>query len=167
MEVRRIRAGEWRELRELRLRALADAPDAFGSTLEEESNLSEEAWRDWAAGGADGGTSFVAIAMDGGRWIGMAIGAPHLDHPGDAGLFAMWVDPADRGQGIGRRLVTDVISWADAASFPAIRLRVTTTNDAAMHLYDTCGFVDAGERAPLRDGSNVIAASMTRTRPDE
>ncbi|MGZ6545915.1 MAG: hypothetical protein ACXVEI_11425 [Actinomycetota bacterium] len=32
-EIRRIGAGEWRELRDLRLRALTDAPDAFTATF--------------------------------------------------------------------------------------------------------------------------------------
>lgn len=165
MEVRRIRADEWEELRDLRLRALADAPDSFGATYEAESADPDDEWRDWAATGADGGTCFVAIALDGERWIGMAMGAPHFDHPGDAGLFAMWVDPADRGQGIGRWLANDVVSWADASGFPVIHLRVTTTNEAARRLYEACGFVDTGERAPLREGSDGTAASMTRTRP--
>ena len=34
--VRRVRAEEWERLRETRLRALADAPMAFGATLADE-----------------------------------------------------------------------------------------------------------------------------------
>ena len=103
MEIRRIRADEWRELRDLRLRALQDAPDAFGSTYEEESGDTESQWMEWASGAADGGSSFGVIAVDEEAcWIGMAIGAPHSDHPGEAGLFAMWVDPAARGSGVAR-----------------------------------------------------------------
>jgi hypothetical protein len=39
MEVRQARAADWESLRELRLRALADAPDAFASTLETERSF--------------------------------------------------------------------------------------------------------------------------------
>jgi ribosomal protein S18 acetylase RimI-like enzyme len=75
VEIRRIGKDEWQELRELRLRALIDAPDAFGST----------------------------------------------------------------------------------------RLRATTSNDDAIRLYERCGFLDNGDREPLREGSDVVTMSMTRS----
>jgi GNAT superfamily N-acetyltransferase len=160
LELRRIRADEWPGLRDIRLRALLDAPDAFGSTYEEEANDPEHAWIDWARDGAEGGTSFCVTASDDGRWVGLAIGAPHRDHPGEAGLFAMWVDPAFRGAGIGRGLVERVVAWAGSEGFPVLRLRVTVSNDAAVRLYARAGFLDRGDRPPLRDGSEVTTMSM-------
>ena len=54
-----IRLGEedWRAWRAVRLAALADAPGAFGSTLEDEQALGEEAWRAMTRGAA----IFVAV----------------------------------------------------------------------------------------------------------
>ena len=40
--VRRIAEDEWGVLRDLRLHALADSPDSFGSTYERESGYSDE-----------------------------------------------------------------------------------------------------------------------------
>jgi len=51
VEVRQAGAADWALLRELRLRALADAPDAFASTLDQEAVFPEEVWRQRAEGG--------------------------------------------------------------------------------------------------------------------
>ena len=163
VEIRRIDRSEWPALRELRLRALIDSPDAFGSTHDQETSDPEAAWRDWAADGAKGGTGFTAIAVGDGGWVGMAVGAPHLEHPGELGLFGTWVDPSVRGEGIGRRLVDAVVAWARTAGFPTIRLRVTTSNLAGIRLYERCRFLDEGDRTPLREGSDVVTMSMTRS----
>ena len=44
LEVRRLRADDWQAYRNLRLRALADSPDAFGSTWEVEHAKPDEYW---------------------------------------------------------------------------------------------------------------------------
>ncbi len=160
--IRRIEAGGWRELRDLRLRALQDAPDSFTVTYEEESAIPDARWMDWATDLAEGGSSFGLVAEGDGRWIGMAVGGPHRDHPGQAGLFAMWVDPSARGAGVARALVEGVVTWARSAGFPVIRLRVTLSQDAAVRLYTRCGFSDEGRRLPLREGSDIMTMSMTR-----
>jgi GNAT superfamily N-acetyltransferase len=161
-ELRRIHADEWRELRDLRLRALRDAPDAFGSTYEREIEYPDQDWLEWAVDSGEGGSSITVIALDDGRWIGMAMGAPHRDHPEEAGLFAMWVDPGARGAGVGRALIERVVVWAGSAGFAVLRLRVTVSNDAAVRMYARMGFSDLGDRLPLRDGSDVLTMSMTR-----
>ena len=42
--VRAFEAHEWQTFRELRLRALADAPDAFARTLAQEKEFSDAEW---------------------------------------------------------------------------------------------------------------------------
>ena len=161
VEIRRIGAEEWRELRDLRLRAVRDAPDAFTATFEEESLQSDGYWAEWATAMAEGGSSFGLVAVGERRWIGMVVGGPHRDYPGEAGLFAMWVDPSARGTGVARALVEGVVAWAGSAGFPVLRLRVTLSNEPAVGLYVRCGFSDAGLRKPLREGSDVMTMSMT------
>ena len=48
MEVRQTGSDDWATLRRLRLRALADAPGAFASTLEAELAFPDDVWRAWA-----------------------------------------------------------------------------------------------------------------------
>ena len=74
VEIRRIRADEGLRLREVRLRALAEAPLAFGSTLAREQTFPESAWHERAAGGASGSDRATFIAEGAGRWVGMATG---------------------------------------------------------------------------------------------
>ncbi|MET9230143.1 GNAT family N-acetyltransferase [Lentzea sp. NPDC003310] len=50
-----------------------------------------------------------------------------------------------RGKGVGRALTTDMIDWARGAGFAAIQFNaVVDTNAAALHLYESLGFVTLG-----------------------
>jgi AcrR family transcriptional regulator/GNAT superfamily N-acetyltransferase len=63
-------------------------------------------------------------------------------------LARLIVDPAERGHGIGRRLVTELVMRARAA-FPRVFMRVHPTNTAALRCYTAAGFepVDADQMA--------------------
>ena len=54
MEVRQTGSDDWATLRRLRLRALADAPGAFASTLEAELAFPDDVWRAWAGHSSTG-----------------------------------------------------------------------------------------------------------------
>ena len=90
MEIRRINIDEWEVLRDLRMRALAEDPDAFRHDLDHASGQSDAEWRDWI-GSPDRG--FFAAVADDGSLVAMVVGAPVDDRPGAAGLFGMWVGP--------------------------------------------------------------------------
>lgn len=143
--------------RDIRLRALESDPDAFGVTLAHALTEDDATWQrrterpDWMA--------FVAIAEHG-RFVGMANGGPAPDHPEAAGVYGMWVAPEARGHGLGRRLLEAVEGWAREAGYGLIGLGVTTTNEPAIRLYESSGYVDLGERHPLRDDSDLEIALM-------
>jgi GNAT superfamily N-acetyltransferase len=161
MEVRRARADEWQALREIRLAALADSPDAFGSTLAEERDADEARWRGWLTGEGWAGDVATFIAEAPGPLLGMATGYRPDDRPTTGWLFAMWVRPERRGEGIGRQLVTAVEEWAASLDIDQLLLHVTDGNDGAVRFYASCGFVvtsDAPE--PLREGSDRMTRTM-------
>lgn len=156
--VRRLRPDEWRELRALRLLALADAPDAFGATLAEAEADPDAAWQ-LRAGSDD---RVVIVAESGGRLVGMASGGRAPVEGNAAGLYSMWVEPAARGSGVAAAIVAAVIAWAREAGYPVVGLGVTTTNARAIALYRRLGFADTGDRHPLREGSGLEIQIMVR-----
>ena len=160
MEIRRVVPDDWETLRELRLRALASNPDAFGATLEEASARPDAEWLAWVD--APERAIFAAVAADG-RSVGMAVGSPAPEHGQTLRLTGMWVAPEARRQGVGAALIGAVEGWARAAGYRSIGLGVTVTNPSAIRLYEACGYVETGERHPLRDGTDLTIQIMGKT----
>lgn len=161
MWVHRARADEWEALREIRLAALADSPDAFGSTLAEERDADEARWRGWITGAGWAGAVATFVADGPGPLLGMATGYRPNDRPTTGWLFAMWVRPERRGEGIGRQLVAAVEEWAASLDIDRLLLHVTDGNDGAARFYMSCGFVGTSDAPePLREGSDRVARTM-------
>jgi ribosomal protein S18 acetylase RimI-like enzyme len=148
LEVRRLLPADWELLREVRLRALADAPEAFGSTYDRELAFDEAEWRRRAG---DNGW-FVATVEQ--RAVGIVAGYRALEWlPDRRALVAMWVDPAARGSGVAVHLVDAAARWAREDGADTLILGVVDTNDRARALYVKCGFVATGQREPLPSDS--------------
>jgi GNAT superfamily N-acetyltransferase len=147
------------------LRALADAPLAFGSTLAKEETYSDDLWRERAKRGADGVDSVTFVAERDGRWLGMATGLPRdPEMPDDPRpvLVAMFVAPEARGSGLGAALVDAVLSWARDRQADGLTLWVTASNEAAIALYERLGFRPTGERRPVDHTPAVESIRMAR-----
>ena len=71
--VRRLAAQEWRLYRDLRLRALADSPDAFERTFDEARALPDDAWQARLAEGTSSERSLPLVA-ELGEPVGLAWG---------------------------------------------------------------------------------------------
>ena len=119
--IRRIRPDEGPSLRAFRLRALADAPMAFGSTLAREQAFTESVWRERAERGGSGDDSITFVAEHDGRWLGIVTGLARdpdvLDDPRPE-LVAMFVAPDARGHGVGAALVGAVVAGPERARRP-------------------------------------------------
>jgi GNAT superfamily N-acetyltransferase len=147
--VRRIRRGEGDRLRDIRLRALRDAPAAFASTFEAESTRPPTAWAEaataWSAG--DGTATFVAEADE--HWLGLigALRAP--ERPELVELVSMWVAPESRRLGIAQSLIGEVVAWARSVGADGVALWVARDNAGAIATYQRVGFRLTGEHQPL------------------
>jgi GNAT superfamily N-acetyltransferase len=142
--------------RTVRLRSLADSPDAFGSTLEREQAFTEDDWLARLSPPA------VLVLDDGGDPIGL--GAGFEVRPGVLLVVAMWVDPAWRGHGLSRRVLDLVVDWAREHDLE-VELDVTRDNPAGRAAYERYGFVYTGDQEPLREGSPIVMDRMVLPRP--
>jgi ribosomal protein S18 acetylase RimI-like enzyme len=157
MEVRQVQAADWQALRQLRLRALADASDAFASTLEAEQALLDEIWRQRAKGGS---ASANFIACEGGVDVGLAAAFAEPDAPGRMHLVSMWVDPGYRRRGVARALVDQAVRWAADRRAGEVILWVADHNSAAHRLYEQLGFRPTGESQPLPSNPAVTESCL-------
>ncbi|PFG39898.1 acetyltransferase (GNAT) family protein [Georgenia soli] len=141
--VERVSEQDWRTLRDVRLRALAEAPQAFGSTLERELAFDESTWRERAAAGR------TFLALRAGQVVGLAGYYVEPGHEDERQLVSMWVDPYARGSGAAALLVSAVREAAAAEGARTLTLFVADGNDRARHLYERLGFRSTGERQAL------------------
>lgn len=151
--VREALPDDWQVLRDLRLRALQDSPGAFGSTFEREAAFTEADWRGRLSG--QSGTSMLA-------WVDGApvgIGGGYLVDDGWLQIVAMWTEPGLRGHGVGRAVLTSLVSWADAHGL-RVRLDVEADNAGARRVYERAGFVATGFTRPLREGADQRCERM-------
>ena len=155
--VRTATIEEWQVLRDIRLAALRDAPNAFGSTYAEQAASIEADWRRRIS---RGGTFFAYVPEVDGDEAGL-VGA-FQEKPDTVELVSLWVRPQARGLGVGEALVDAVIKWARARNATSVHLWFTEMNFHARMLYERCGFTPTGERQPLPSKASLREVGMTR-----
>jgi ribosomal protein S18 acetylase RimI-like enzyme len=146
IELRVLAPDDWKIWRGLRLAALAEAPQAFGSRLADWQGDGdrERRWRDRLQ--IPGSHNLVAC-LDG-QPVAMASGVP-TERDGVAEVISMWVGPDARGKGVGDLLLREIEGWALRRGATALRLSVMPGNDPALALYRRNGFQATGEPGDL------------------
>lgn len=140
--IRAVSSDNWQDIREIRLRSLADAPNAFSSTFSRESEYDEARCRDLAVTGRwfvvdDDGLAGVAVGVGG--WSG---------DPKRRELVGMWVAPPHRQRGIARQLLDQVKAWAPSQGATTLSLGVREGNEQALTAYLSMGMRLSGETMP-------------------
>jgi ribosomal protein S18 acetylase RimI-like enzyme len=146
--IRTLHPDDWPVYRGLRLRALADSPQAFSASFAEESTRADDVWAARLAAPALGahkqGWPFAA-EVDG-TPVGLAWVKMEGEH---ASVYQVWVAPEARGRGVGAALLDAAIHWARARKASELRLDVTAGDGPAARLYRRMGFADVGEPVPM------------------
>jgi len=145
----------------VRLRALLDTPNAFGSTYLRESQFTDEEWSKRAAN-LDGERATGYLAFDSDRYCGIVGCFLDEDDPRKADLVSMWVAPEYRRQGVGRLLIDAVQSWAADRGVKTLLLMVTSCNQDAVEFYMRIGFSMTGRTEPYPNDPALVEYEMSR-----
>lgn len=107
----------------------------------------------------------IWTAMQGGDVVGsVAIDGQDLG-AGIAHLRWFIVDDRTRGTGVGRRLLSAAVDFADRQGFGETHLWTFSGLSAARHLYESFGFACAQERTGDQWGQEVLEQRFVRKRP--
>lgn len=161
ISIRRISPEDAAILRELRLRSIADAPDAFGQPITEARARPDSEWQRSARQSSHGNSRTWLIAEVGGQPVGLVQGRRR--RPKTLMLFSMWVDPVARRAGIGRQLIEELEDWGLGWDADETILWVFAGNASAIGFYRDLGFeiVRAGQDA--ESGARFAALAMRRS----
>jgi GNAT superfamily N-acetyltransferase len=141
-------------LRTIRLMALRDEPDAFGSTYEDSQLYPTTRWLEMARDY----NYYLAFASD--EVVGMASGGRFDLRPNARWLYGMFVRPDFRGTGIAVALVRAVADWTRAQGVTTLGLHVTASVARAVAFYEKLGFEPDGETAPMERDHRLTLVTM-------
>ncbi|WCN81126.1 GNAT family N-acetyltransferase [Micromonospora sp. LH3U1] len=147
-EIRRVRPEDAARMRALRLEMLADAPLAFLETLADAAARPHTEFAARVAYTSAGPSNAQFIADPGGRLVGHAGGTVAPNEPGLTVIYAVYVTPTCRGNGLLGELIDGVAAWSRACGRPELLLEVVVGNDRAYRAYQRLGFIDTGVRVP-------------------
>jgi GNAT superfamily N-acetyltransferase len=161
MDVRALRAGEVALFKDLRLRALADSPDAFAETLAHAEAQPAAYWENLTRSVSEPGRHVMFVAEDAARAVGLVFGLLDRERASVGRVGGMWVAPEARGRGAGRALLDAVVAWARRRGLARLELWVTEGNSPAALLYRSAGFAETGARDVLPANPARATIQMT------
>jgi GNAT superfamily N-acetyltransferase len=158
--IRRIGPQEGPLLRELRLRSLADAPEAFGQQLGEVEAQPLAEWQEAARSASEGEARAWFVATCDGQDAGLVLGRRR--RPTTLLVFSMWVARPWRRLGVGRRLIGAAESWAGGWGATETILWVLRANVTGVGFYRRLGFEVVHEGSDAESGARYDAIAMRR-----
>lgn len=163
VEIVRLPPEQWRAYKDLRLEALKNEPQAFGSSYAGSLNIPDADWRTRLENAARGKGHWLLFAREKDALVGM-IGAFIEDAPGIAMIVSVYVAKAARGRGISKKLMTAILAeLTRSQSVETARLTVNKDQFAAVALYRGFGFkVLREEEAAMGDGKSYIEYVMEK-----
>jgi ribosomal protein S18 acetylase RimI-like enzyme len=146
IEIQPMLPEQWQLHKAVRCAALADAPYAFSSTLDDALKRSDEDWQQITNQYASHPNSLTFFAFENDFTCGMAacvINGEVVE------LYAVWVEPGCRGKGVGRALIDFGREWSRSKGAARIRVGIFEDNPGALAFYRSIGFVNSKQIDPV------------------
>ena len=151
IEIKPMQAGQWQLHKSVRCAALANAPNAFSSTLDDVLKRSDAEWQQLTRQYASHPNSHTYFAFE--NYIACGISACVINGE-NVELFSVWVDPKHRRKGVGRALVEYGRKWSLSKGAIRIKVGIYQDNQNAVVFYRSMGFVDSGQVDPVLSSRN-------------
>ncbi|MDA8344859.1 MAG: GNAT family N-acetyltransferase [Thermaerobacter sp.] len=140
-------------LRTVRLQALRQDPDAFGSTLQRELQFDEQKWRSRLV------TSRWFAVFEGEAPCGIVACMPE-EGANVVQVLALWVAPQYRGRGVVDELIQAVVASGRRSGIKRLLIWVMEDNGRAKQFYDRLRFRPTGRRSSLDRDPARMALEM-------
>jgi ribosomal protein S18 acetylase RimI-like enzyme len=160
--IRRIAEHDAALLRDVRLRALADTPMAFGSTYAREVAFDDQEWQNRAKRLSTSPDAATFFAFNHDKFCGIIGCFRNSDQPTEAAIVSMWVAPEARRRGVAAELMEAAQRWAVEQGVSRLLLSAVETNVPAIAFYQKCGFTFTGETQPYPNDASVVERYMAK-----
>jgi RimJ/RimL family protein N-acetyltransferase len=147
-------------LRDLRLRALADAPYAFGADYKVESEKPIEYWQDYLKN-----TDWCFAVINGADIGLLAVDKADADRNSDCWMASWWLEESYRGQGIPKLMLEWLDNLCIAKGWKKQGLGVWPENERAIAAYIKLGFVKGEKPLQSRSRPEKMYLPMYRNLP--
>jgi ribosomal protein S18 acetylase RimI-like enzyme len=165
LAIKVLTRAKWTALRDIRIAALRESPQAFLSTHERETSWTRDQWLaefdrgDWSVG-------FIAD-----RAVSLLGATRTPDTPShECYLEYMWVAPGHRRSGFAYDMLAFTLDRLRSAGVRTALLYVLDGNEPAVRLYKRAGFTGTSEPEPLADfpgrSEELLQRSLAPGRPD-
>lgn len=142
---------QWPIVREMRLAALRESPQAFLGVFEDELIFQPDDWIKTFESASWHGC-FIADSP-----VGIAKSSILTEHPEERYIESFWVNPQHRNRRIARLIVHSIVDEARREGRLFIRLSVLHTNRAAIAVIRQLGF---SRRVPSRTNEREICLEL-------
>lgn len=164
MDVIRLPVDNWREYRDLRLRALSEDPEAFSASYAATAELPDAFWQTRLADAERGERSWLLFGRQADRLVGMIGAYLEAGVVETVTIVSVYVPREERGKGISVLLMKEILRvLSDVPALKKARLDVNVTQRAAIQVYRRLGFRETG-RKPATTGAGLAVEQLVMER---